>query len=1197
MDDLLSALRELNQHDKLSLDEVQARIQETPQPAIRLYLQSLIFESKPEDTLEQLLRAILLPLAGHRLQSEAHIGGGFIDLLFRENRQNPVLMELKPLFVAVKDDGKTVSRLMVRPLRAKQYAGQVRKYLRDHDYLMLTNGREVQCFNRDIFTQEEAEPFATVDFCDLVEQYQETLSFWEILRRLDGEQPRPTLEREFFLDLEHWYDTLSETKFSPNATLPPEELIVLLLNKIIFIKTLEDYALIPFNFALDTYTDLEERWRTKGTPSIFKEYFNAIDNWCWMYYDTELFNIKFWEQLDQSRTALNQFQPMFEKVLGAGTWEVAFGKGMVHYDYRKIDEDVFGKAYETFIAKQRKDSGIYYTHRLITQYMSERLIERLFTAPREAVMAALDANDTDAARRHMQALQAIRITDTCAGSGSFLIKALREIHDQYLKIARHCAWVNDVKTHNGGDLLDITPIPPHVLAIQAFRAEFFLDDPRRLLASIILHHIHAIDIDGRALDTAKTNVWKEAIKLSPAAFHHSRLPEELNHILPNLTLNCVEGDALLDLPLAEQVDFLVAEHRADIAELQRLRRAYLDHPTQPQVLDEIPDIKKKLRAALLAQAQDELFQALLPRRKPILLALEFFYLFFDENGAALPEEQWGFDGILSNPPWEVIKAFQKEFAKVGKYKMDILNFEKWFKSKQDDEEEFRKGWKEYHKLYEDYKNYLRSTCQYQGSGDLNFYKSFIERDLQIIKPYGYLSILVPSGIQTDKGCQDLRELLIFENTLTELFSFENKGFKEKPEDKHKSKIFPDVHPQFKFSIVNAQKNTSGSHALRGNPEAPRSGVGQADSSDESAPQRGASAFPRGAWERETYDFDALFYLRDPRDVYSAKPIKVNAKMIGHFSPETFSIMEFPSEEIYFLCKRIRAKHHTLSDKKISLKREFHMTDDKKLFEIKKNKNSLALYEGKNIFQYDSNFSQVRYFLDEEKAKKTLIKKEIYKINKEFSSFIDEDSFFNNVLALEYQRYKLVFRDVASSTNERTLIASLLPPNIFTGNTLTQFYPFFYYLENDNLKQSFISYTDILLLLAALNSLVLNFYIRNKISSHASFYYMYELPIPTCPNKLKKEITEKSLALLQLKNPPDWYEPLREELKLAEISEKTPQFALQTRAELEVLIARELYGLSAADWDYLTATFIYGGESATKQELDAIIALSKQLYVQ
>jgi hypothetical protein len=50
-----------------------------------------------------------------------------------------------------------------------------------------------------------------------------------------------------------------------------------------------------------------------------------------------------------------------------------------------------------------------------------------------------------------------------------------------------------------------------------------------------------------------------------------------------------------------------------------------------------------------------------------------------------------------------------------------------------------------------------------------------------------------------------------------------------------------------------------------------------------------------------------------------------------------------------------------------------------------------------------------------------------------------------------------------------------------------------------------------------------------------------------------------------------------------------------RAELEVLIAKELYGLNKADWEFLTSTFIYGEDSATKAELDEVIKISKEIY--
>lgn len=50
--------------------------------------------------------------------------------------------------------------------------------------------------------------------------------------------------------------------------------------------------------------------------------------------------------------------------------------------------------------------------------------------------------------------------------------------------------------------------------------------------------------------------------------------------------------------------------------------------------------------------------------------------------------------------------------------------------------------------------------------------------------------------------------------------------------------------------------------------------------------------------------------------------------------------------------------------------------------------------------------------------------------------------------------------------------------------------------------------------------------------------------------------------------------------------------MKERAALEVFIARDIYGLDAADWEHLTGTFTFGGESASKTELDEIIRLSK-----
>jgi hypothetical protein len=47
--------------------------------------------------------------------------------------------------------------------------------------------------------------------------------------------------------------------------------------------------------------------------------------------------------------------------------------------------------------------------------------------------------------------------------------------------------------------------------------------------------------------------------------------------------------------------------------------------------------------------------------------------------------------------------------------------------------------------------------------------------------------------------------------------------------------------------------------------------------------------------------------------------------------------------------------------------------------------------------------------------------------------------------------------------------------------------------------------------------------------------------------------------------------------------------------LKVLIARELCGLTPDDWKHLTSTFTFGGDSATKAELDEIIRCSMSLW--
>ncbi|MDM8557381.1 N-6 DNA methylase [Candidatus Parabeggiatoa sp. HSG14] len=1115
---------------------------------IQLYLQTMKLAVKPEAATSDLFRNIIA-LENVHLYPEMRQGErGNVDFVVQETRKNPVLIELKSLFVHKKNKAGDIVGIKYNPLNYQKHQDQVRKYLEKNDYLILTNLAEAYLFNRDVL-YGDFQPYHSLSFAELLQEYHDTKqSFWDLLHRFDEGLGRIILENCFFEDLSRWYNSLQTINFIEKEGFQKEELIVLLLNKIIFIKTLEDYGLVRFNKLADAYTYYYEEWIYKGILEIFQHFFAEIEDWFWKYYDTELFSTQIWSFIDKSPANLDKFRRVFEKILGIGIWDRAFGKGMIHYDYRKIDEDVFGKAYETFIAKQKKDTGIYYTHHLITQYMVEQLVTALFTDKIEAVITALENNDVATARQKITTVQQIKIADTCSGSGSFLIKVLREVYAQYRKIEEKTRYV---KAFNGQDLFDK---PPHIKAVEQFRLSYHFDNERQLLSSIILHHIFAIDIDERALDTAKTNMWKEAVKLNPRVFNFRLIPENMNHTLPNLALNFINGDTLYDLPLEWQLQFLQENFIAEMKQLHTIRCDYLLNLHNPQILIEVAALKAKMRESMLVAVNDDLFNDLLNQHKPILIGIEFFYLYFDEQGNVLPEKQRGFDGIVSNPPWEVLKPIKKEFAGIGKGQMDKKQFDVWFKKKCQEDKPFSEDWQAYQSFYDKYRIYLRANYQYQGEGDLNYFKLLVERDFNLVKTTGYVNLLIPSSIQTDLGCTELRKLLIQKNTLCGLYSFENRGYETENSDK-KTKIFPDVHPQFKFSIVQTQKT----HCA------------------------------------EEYDFKGLFYLHHPQTLYSKQPITINSKLIEKFSPDSFSIMEFSNQIDFNLCQKILGNHTLLKDLNYAFRREFHMTGDADYFNTQKKTDDWILYEGKMIHQFNSNFSLPNYFVEPALALEILLEKEIKRIKKdlnvtkkveELKAFFQEQGYL-----LDCQTYRLIYRSVGSSTNERTLISSIIPNNVFSVNSVNYLINCSYEQNGDYFIQKRLSHFDVVFLMSVLNSLTLNYYIRNKISANLNMFYLYELPI--AKPKLKKELIEKGFTLLYAKSKSELYEDLRQTLNLAPINTEELDL-IQIRAELEVLIAK-LYGLNAKDWDYLTSTFVYGAKSETKKELDAIIEHSREIF--
>lgn len=1112
---------------------------------IKHYLKSIgEFQTKPESASHELFRLIIKDVLKFETFNEVRVSGGFVDFVIKESTGNPILIELKPLFKLIKSKGV----LKPEPLDYTQHKEQILKYLKDNEYVILTNMNETFIFSRN--ARIDFEPFKSLSFSDLLKNFLHYQNLWDTIRRIEDQNIKVDLDKTFFEDLKNWYNEFKTIEFIDNEKFTKEELIVLLLNKIIFIKTLDDLGLIHFNQIVDEYIDKKEKWGAKGSERILDRFFNEIEEYFDDFYDTELFKERFWDYVVKEKKNTDKFMNVFEMALGLDSWNRAFGRGMLHYNYRWIDEDIFGKAYETFIAENRKDSGIFYTPKEITQYMSRKLVEYLFMPLVNEIILAVDKDVIDIERADllMEELYKIRMIDTGSGSGSFLIKVLREIYNCYMLIDQKTAWIHKIEsTTLSFDL------PQNIKDTRTFRQKHLLNSSSvsqlQLISKIILRHIHAIDIDERALETAKTNIWKEAIKLNPRAYNYKNLNGDNNHILPNLELNFICGDAIADLPLSVQLEIINSEFKADIVLLHKIRNDYLSNPFHPERIDRAIEIKRKIF--------DRLHQEIPQIGKPVFACLDFFYCYFNLDGALLLESDRGFHGAVGNPPWETIKPIEKEYAKKRKGEIDILKFKEWFANELEQNSVFAKGWNEYTEFYEKYKSIISQRYQYQDVGDPNYYKLFLERDLELLRNDGMLNLLVPSGIQTDKGCSKLRDLLINKNSLLELLSFENRGYIRKINGDEKTvHLFPEVDSRFKFTIINATKIPT--HPFNG--------------------------------------FDAKFYMLDPNELYDRQPISYNIEMVRKFSPDNLSIMEFKSEQDYELCKKIRSNHQLFGEFSYQLHSEFHMTNDSGLFhsreEIKNRKDEkkvVPLFEGKMIHQFNSAFDEPRYYIFEKEAKEQLMATELRNLKRICE--LDDKQVEKLKPKLEYENYRLVYRAIGSSTNERSLIVSIVPPGVFIGHSMNYLKNLSYDKKKNKVEQISLPKEEMIFILSLFNSLTLNYYIRNKISANLTMNFIYELPIPQITKKQKEIITNLGLGLLSYFDENKQFKQLFEEVGYKPKMKIDP---LKARAELEVYIAKEIFGLSDEDWKNLTSTFTYGGDTETRKELTEIINLSLKI---
>ncbi len=833
------------------------------------------------------------------------------------------------------------------------------------------------------------------------------------------------------------------------------------------------------------------------------------------------------------------FQNLFT-LFGRYSWHLDDTPGA---NDNEISPDVLGYIFEKYI--NQKAFGAYYTRTEITTYLCERtihavLVEKINMATGrtfESIEELLLKLDADLCRRLLHdVLPKLSVLDPACGSGAFLVAAMKTLLNIYAAVFGKIEFLTDRN------------LSAELQQIRADHASVNYYIRKR----IITDNLYGVDIMQEAAEIAKLRLF---LSLVAAAQSVDQLEP-----LPNIDFNIMTGNSLIGLLKVDEVRFnagqgllfqsdKAAQYRHLLNEKNRLIDLYRHASSLTENLqsirDQIEAHKTHAYAVLNAILLDD-FQSLkikyeqaLPtgksEKRPLTLAdMEALQPFhwgyeFDE----IMETRGGFDVIITNPPWEILKPQAKEFFAeysqlVSKNKMTIKDFEKEQEQLLQDPE-VNKAWLDYQSRFPHISAYFRATPHFanqialvngkKAGTDINLYKLFIEHCFNLARKGGQTGIVVPSGIYTDLGAKQLRQMLFGQTQITGLFGFENR-----------KEIFEGVDSRFKFVVLTYHKGGT------------------------------TQTFPAAFMRHEVRELEAF-------PTVGGLPIAVD--LVQKLAPDSLSVMEFKTAlDVQIAEKMLRFPllgEEVEGKWQLKLTREFDMTNDSHLFKTEPAPGRLPLYEGKMIHQFTHQWegAKTRYWVDEAEGRKAIL------------GARGKDS----GQKLDYQGYRLGFRDIARNTDSRTLISTIIPPT-FHGNKIPTVCIF------DDFNQRYISDREQFFLCAVWNSFIIDYSLRQRITTTINFFYLYQLPVPrlSAGERFFEAIVERAARLVC--TTPE-FDDLAKEVGLGSHQAGATDAVerAKLRAELDGMVAH-LYGLSEAEFSHILGTFPLVGEAVKLAALNA-----------
>ncbi len=364
------------------------------------------------------------------------------------------------------------------------------------------------------------------------------------------ESPGHKLDEEFLKDLKKWRKIIANAFYLENPRLTIEqisEISHVFLSRLIFLRRLEAIGVLKPRWVRSQY----EAWKEGKTipTATLSDYIRLLFDGFWRFYDTELFEQQecdkfnfdgqFFEELLKD---VNTAQQKVREVVGI---QEPQDKGLYGYNFMELSLDILGTVYEKYLAhtlgfKQlnngkkvitieetpelRQKEGAYFTPTHIVKFILSHTLEPRLSAIFTTAIQLLKQGKMDESKRKILEIGKIRVLDPSCGSGSFLIETFKTITLYY---SRYNAALYE--EYRGAKL--------HEQKI----AEYYID---KIGERVLLENIYGVDLDTKAVELTKLNLWLHHIDLNRTAYYYSGGATK-RKLLPPLDLNIQWGNSMV----------------------------------------------------------------------------------------------------------------------------------------------------------------------------------------------------------------------------------------------------------------------------------------------------------------------------------------------------------------------------------------------------------------------------------------------------------------------------------------------------------------------------------------------------------------------------------------------------------------------------------------------------------------------------